>query len=98
MTVKNQEHGLVSVEQKQDITQDGILGMAWPACSRNGITPVFHSMMEQELIENGVFAIYLKRLVTICNFWASSYLCRDGYVGWWYILYFVCGTLSWGGS
>lgn len=40
---------------------DGILGMAFKAISINGITPVFQSMIEQNLITTPVFGFWLNR-------------------------------------
>jgi len=40
---------------------DGILGMGFPQIAVNGITPVFHSMMEQGLVEAPIFSFWLNR-------------------------------------
>jgi len=40
---------------------DGILGMGFPQISVNGITPVFHTMMEQGVVEAPVFGFWLNR-------------------------------------
>lgn len=38
---------------------DGILGLAWPSLSVNGITPVIQNMISQKAIDNGEFAFFL---------------------------------------
>ena len=40
---------------------DGILGMAFPACSTSGATPPFQNMIQQGLVSQPVFAFYLNR-------------------------------------
>ena len=42
-------------------TVDGILGMAFPACSTSGATPPFQNMIQQGLVSQPVFAFYLNR-------------------------------------
>ena len=88
-TVKHQKYGLAKPNKKDNLTNNGVLGMGWPSNAKYTDKPVLHRMMNEGIIENGVFAFYLNRLVTICNFWASSYLCGDGYMGWRYSTLFV---------
>lgn len=38
---------------------DGILGMAWPSISVDGIPTVFGTMMQQGAVSSGMFAFYL---------------------------------------
>jgi len=38
---------------------DGILGLAWPSLSVNGITPVMQNLISQKAIANGEFAFFL---------------------------------------
>jgi len=38
---------------------DGILGMAFPSISANGVTPYFYRLMEEKIIDNASFSFYL---------------------------------------
>merc|ERR1712130_84056 len=40
---------------------DGIMGLSYPTISVNGATPIYNQLMEEGLVDSGVFAFYIHR-------------------------------------
>mmetsp|Transcript_27725 Transcript_27725/g.79773 ORF Transcript_27725/g.79773 Transcript_27725/m.79773 type:complete len:966 (+) Transcript_27725:277-3174(+) len=65
-TVKNQSFGLVTAELKdgefnifEEIDFEGILGLAFPSMSCEGVTPFFDNIMQQGILKHNEFSFYL---------------------------------------
>ncbi|XP_028440740.1 gastricsin-like [Perca flavescens] len=64
IVVTNQEIGLSTQEPSNPFLAakfDGILGLAYPAISAGGQTPVMDNMISQDLLNDDIFAFYLSR-------------------------------------
>ncbi|XP_073346046.1 pepsin A-like [Pagrus major] len=61
IAVRNQIFGLSKTEATfmQFMRADGILGLAYPSISASGATPVFDNMMNQGLVNEDLFSVYL---------------------------------------
>ena len=62
--VKGQVFGEVMSEQGLAFLfgkSDGIVGMAFPSISVDGVTPMFNNMMNQKLVDKNLFSFYLSK-------------------------------------
>ncbi|KAG9330588.1 hypothetical protein JZ751_023724, partial [Albula glossodonta] len=61
ISVPNQIFGLSQSEAAfmANMVADGILGLAFPSISSSGATPVFDNMMNQQLVSQDLFSVYL---------------------------------------
>ncbi|KAG5276284.1 hypothetical protein AALO_G00130180 [Alosa alosa] len=61
ITVSNQIFGLSETEAAflRNMVADGILGLAFPAIAASGATSVFDNMMNQGLVSQNLFSVYL---------------------------------------
>ncbi|GAB0199919.1 embryonic pepsinogen-like [Grus japonensis] len=63
----NQLFGLSTTEPGQffvHVKFDGILGLGYPNLAADGITPVFDNMVNESLLEENLFSVYLSREMT----------------------------------
>ncbi|NXA20346.1 PEPE protein, partial [Ibidorhyncha struthersii] len=63
----NQLFGLSTAEPGQffvHVKFDGILGLGYPNLAVDGITPVFDNMVNESLLEENLFSVYLSREMT----------------------------------
>uniref|UniRef100_A0A3Q3N173 Cathepsin D n=1 Tax=Labrus bergylta TaxID=56723 RepID=A0A3Q3N173_9LABR len=60
-TVRSSLNTYLSVETQLFGEFDGILGMAYPRISVDGVAPVFDNIMSQKKVEKNVFSFYLNR-------------------------------------
>eukprot|EP00736_Rhodelphis_marinus_P002663 Rmarinus@m.11880 len=64
LTIEDQVFGEVTKEPGLAFVAgkfDGILGLAFPSISVDGVPPVFNKMMENKLVEDSVFSFWLSR-------------------------------------
>ncbi|XP_063307593.1 cathepsin E [Pelobates fuscus] len=64
ISVQNQQFGESSSEPGSTFVNaafDGILGLAYPSLAVGGCTPVFDNMMDQNLVEEPLFSVYMSR-------------------------------------
>ncbi|XP_038675944.1 gastricsin-like [Scyliorhinus canicula] len=64
ITISHQELGLSKLEPGSYFGYapfDGVLGLAYPSLARGGATPVFNNMINDNLLEQSLFSVYLKR-------------------------------------
>uniref|UniRef100_A0A8C5P851 cathepsin E n=1 Tax=Leptobrachium leishanense TaxID=445787 RepID=A0A8C5P851_9ANUR len=64
IAVQNQQFGESSSEPGNTFVNaafDGILGLAYPSLAVGGCTPVFDNMMNQNLVEEPLFSVYMSR-------------------------------------
>uniref|UniRef100_A0A8C3EI30 Uncharacterized protein n=1 Tax=Corvus moneduloides TaxID=1196302 RepID=A0A8C3EI30_CORMO len=60
----NQLFGLSTAEPGQffvDVRFDGILGLGYPNLAADGVTPVFDNLVNQSLLRENLFSVYLSR-------------------------------------
>ncbi|KAL2295487.1 hypothetical protein Nmel_017900 [Mimus melanotis] len=60
----SQLFGLSTAEPGQffvDVQFDGILGLGYPSLAADGITPVFDNLVNQSLLQENLFSVYLSR-------------------------------------
>ncbi|XP_026720276.1 embryonic pepsinogen-like [Athene cunicularia] len=63
----NQQFGLSTTEPGQffvHVKFDGILGLGYPNLAADGITPVFDNLVNESLLEENLFSVYLSRETT----------------------------------
>jgi len=68
ISVKNQIFAEVTSETAnfysyKGVIVDGLMGLAYPACSASGATPPFQNMISQGLVSSPVFSFWLNSLV-----------------------------------
>ncbi|NWI00327.1 PEPE protein, partial [Tichodroma muraria] len=83
----NQLFGLSTAEPGQffvDVKFDGILGLGYPNLAADGITPVFDNLVNQSLLQENLFSVYLSREAagSVVIFGGIDESCFTGPVNW----------------
>lgn len=75
-TVKNQTFGMIEVQDGrvfEDVPFEGIMGLAFPSMSANGVTPFFDNIIHQKAMPTNEFAFYFSLDTPAANgvFWGG---------------------------
>jgi len=75
-TTENQTFGMIQVEDGkvfEDVPFEGILGLAFPSMSANGVTPFFDNVIHQKALPKNEFAFYFSLDTPAANavFWGG---------------------------
>ncbi|XP_068129325.1 cathepsin E-B-like [Hyperolius riggenbachi] len=91
--IKNQQFGESTSEPGSaflDMPYDGILGLAYPSMAIKGVTPVFDNMINQHLVDEPMFSVYMTGYVDSSGEGDGGELVFGGYDPTRF-----CGSLNW---